>query len=66
MYHGGGQVVSVIAFYSHDPSSNPPKVYNFSFKIAVGKDVNKQKRSQVWLILKNVKLSIWAVVVVKW
>ena len=26
--HGGGQVVSVLAFYSDDPSSNPAEVYS--------------------------------------
>ena len=26
---GGGQGVSVLTFYSDDPSSNPAKVYNF-------------------------------------
>ena len=30
---GGGQVVSVLAFYSDDPSSNPAEVYNFSVKL---------------------------------
>ena len=29
MYHGGGQVVSVIAFYSDDPSSKPTEVSTF-------------------------------------
>ena len=28
--HGGGQVVSVLAFYSDNPSSNPAGVDNFS------------------------------------
>ena len=32
---GGGQVVSVLAFYSDDPSSNPAEAYNFSCKICV-------------------------------
>ena len=27
---GGGQVVSVLAFYSDDPSSNPAEVYSLS------------------------------------
>ena len=27
---GGGQVVSVLALYSDDPSSNPAEVYSFS------------------------------------
>ena len=26
---GGGQVASLLAFYSDDPSSNLPKVYSF-------------------------------------
>ena len=29
MGRGGGLVVSVLAFYSDDPSSIPAKVYNF-------------------------------------
>ena len=29
MSRGGGQVVSVIAFYSDDPSSNPADIYSF-------------------------------------
>ena len=32
---GGGQVVSVLAFNSNDPSSNLTEVYNFSAKIVV-------------------------------
>ena len=28
MGRGGGQVVSMLAFYSNDPSSNPAEVYN--------------------------------------
>ena len=31
---GGGQVVSVLAFYSDDPSSNPAEVYSlYSTKV---------------------------------
>ena len=30
---GGGQVVSVLNFYSDDPSSNIAQVYNFSVKL---------------------------------
>ena len=29
---GDGQVVSVLALYSDDPSSNPAEAYNFSVK----------------------------------
>ena len=35
MGRGGGQVVSVLAFYSDDPSSNPADVYSFFCKICV-------------------------------
>ena len=31
----GNQVVSVLAFYSDDPSSNPAEAYSFSVKICV-------------------------------
>ena len=47
---GGGQVVSVLAFYSDDPSSNPAEVYNFSVKIVIEKNENKQKRGRGWPI----------------
>ena len=30
---GGGLVVSVLTFYSNDPSSIPAEVYNFSVKL---------------------------------
>ena len=39
---GGGQVVSMFAFYSNDPSSNPAEVYSFFLRpieIKVGKMV---------------------------
>ena len=35
---GGGQVVSVLAFYSNNPNSNPADVYSFIWKICVLKD----------------------------
>ena len=38
-------VVSVLAFYCDDPSSNPAGVYNFSVKIVVKKNENKQKEA---------------------
>ena len=40
---GGGQVVSVLAFYSDDPSSNRAGIYNFSVKIVVEKNENKKQ-----------------------
>ena len=35
---GGGQVVSVLAFYSNDPSSNPADAYSFFCRICVWKE----------------------------
>ena len=44
---GGGQVVSVLALYSNDPSSNPAEAYSFYSKICVWKNENKQKEAGV-------------------
>ena len=35
---GGGQVVSMLAFYSNDLSSNPAEAYSFFCKICVWKE----------------------------
>ena len=35
---GGGQVVSVLAFYSNDPSSNPADAYSFSVEFCFWKE----------------------------
>ena len=41
---GGGQVVSVLAFYFDDLSSNPTEVYNFSVKLYLKrKEINKKR-----------------------
>ena len=41
---GGGEVVSVLAFYSDDPSSNPAKVYKFSVKLLLKRTkINKKE-----------------------
>ena len=41
---GGGQVVSVLAFYSDDPSSNPAEVYIFSVKLLLKRmKINKKE-----------------------
>ena len=55
---GGGLVVSVLAFYSDDPSSIPAEVYNFFCKIVVEKDENKQKEAGVGPIFKKKKKSL--------
>ena len=44
MSRGGGQVVSVLAFYSDDPSLNPADAYSFFVKFIFGKNENKLKR----------------------
>ena len=50
---GGDQVVNVLSFYSGDPSSNPFGVNNFSVKIVVEQNENKQKVGQGRPILNN-------------
>ena len=35
MVRGGGHVVSVLAFYFNNPSSNPAEAYSFLCKICV-------------------------------
>ena len=53
---GGGQVVSVLAFYSDDLSSNPAEVYNFSNKIVIEKNENKQNEAGVGPFKKNMNM----------
>ena len=50
MCRGGGQVVSVLAFYSDNPSLNPAEAYSFSVKIVFEKTKNKQKIGRGWPI----------------
>ena len=48
MGRGGGQVVSMLAFYSNDPSSNSADAYSFFYvKVVVEKNEHKQKESGV-------------------
>ena len=47
MGRGGGQVVSVLSFYSDDPSSNPAEAYIFTAKFVFEKNENKQKEAGV-------------------
>ena len=54
--HGGGQVVSVLAFYFDDPTSNPADVYlQFFCEIVVEKD---QKINKYWPGLTNLKKAL--------
>ena len=41
----GGQVVSVLAFYTNDPSSNPSEAHSFSVKFMFEKNDNNQKEA---------------------
>jgi len=50
MGRGGGQVVSVLAFYSEDPSSNPIEAYSFCVKL---KSTKIHKRGLAWPLLKK-------------
>ena len=42
---GGGQVVSMLAFCSNDPSSNPAEADSFPVKFVLEKNENKQKEA---------------------
>ena len=44
---GGGQVVSVLAFYSDDLSSHPADTYSFSVQVVFEKNQNKHKEAVV-------------------
>ena len=51
---GGGQVVSVLAFYSDDPSWNPAEAKSVFYNIVFEKSENKQKEAGVGpLFIKN-------------
>ena len=50
---GDGQVVSVIAFYSDNPSSNPTEAYSFSVQFVLEKNENKQKEAGVGHLKKH-------------
>ena len=47
MGRGDGQVVSELAFYSDDLSSNPAEAYSFAVKFVFEKNENKQKEAGV-------------------
>ena len=56
---GGGQVVSVLAFYSDDPSSNPAEVYNFSVKLLLKRTkINKKEAGLAHFLKKCLNLYI--------
>ena len=49
MGRGGGQVVSVLAFDSDDPSLSPAEAYSLSVKFVFEKNENKQKSLKIQL-----------------
>ena len=53
---GGAQVVTVVAFFSDDPSSNPPEAFSFFCNIVFEKNEHKQKRGRAWPTLKYWRL----------
>ena len=50
---GGAQVVTVVAFFSDDPSSNPPEAFSFFCNIVFEKNEHKQKRGRAWPTFKT-------------
>ena len=46
-------MVSVLTFYSDDPSSNPAETYSFSIKFVLEKNENKQKEAVVGPFFKE-------------
>ena len=44
---GGGELVSVLTFYSDNPSLNPTEAYSFSVKFVFEKNENEQKEAGV-------------------
>ena len=44
---GGCEVVSVLAFLSDNPSSNPAEAYSFCVKFVFEKNENKHKEAEV-------------------
>ena len=55
MGRGCGQLVSVPAFYSDGPRSNPTEANSFFVKFVFGKNKNKQKEALVGPVLKRHK-----------
>ena len=50
---GGGQVVSVLAFYSDDTSSNPAEVYSFSVILCLKRTKKNKKEAGFGPCLKK-------------
>ena len=62
MGSGGGRVVSVLAFYSDDTSSNPAEVYSFYSVNCLKRTKINKKRPGGWpIFLKKPLFSISAI-----
>ena len=53
---GSGQVVSVLAFYSNNPSSNPAEVHRFSDNIVFENNKSKQKEAHIFKNHNSMKI----------
>ena len=49
-------MVSVLAFYSDDPSSNPADAYSFSVKFVYEKNENKRLKTSIAKIYAKISL----------
>ena len=58
-------MVSVLAFLSKDPSSNPAKAYSFSVEFVFEKNENKQKEAGIGpLFLKKKRITATVIKIV--
>ena len=48
MRSGGGQMVSVLAFYYDDPKSNPAEIFTFILQNWLKRTKINKKRGRVW------------------
>ena len=65
LVRGGGHVVSVLAFYSDNPSSNPTEAYSFFCKFFVWKKENEQKEAVYWMDIFS-HLFVVKIVMIVW
>ena len=64
---GCGQVVSVLAFYSNNPSLNLTDAYIFSVKFVFKKNENKQKEAGFGPFSKKLQAYlVWSLLLLPW
>ena len=59
MGRGGSQVVSMLTFYSDDPSTNPTGAHSFSVKLVFEMNKNKQKKTRIGPFFNGQYLDRW-------